>query len=60
MGLKNYDEAILSCDKALKLDSNQIEAYVNKIEALNELKLYKDAIETCDLAITIDPKSKEL
>lgn len=42
------------------LDSNQIEAYVNKIKALNELKLYKDAIEICDLAIQIDPNSKEL
>lgn len=52
---KRYEEALASCEQALRLDPNYALAYYNKGVALRELKRYEDAISAYDQAIRLDP-----
>src|SRR6266516_1192876 len=52
---KRYEEAIVACDQAIRLNPNYAFAYGNKGYALNELKRYEEAIAVCDQAIRLNP-----
>jgi tetratricopeptide (TPR) repeat protein len=52
---KQYKRAILSFDKALKLDPSSPQAWANKGSALSSLGLHKRAIGCIDKAIRINP-----
>jgi tetratricopeptide (TPR) repeat protein len=53
--LKRYEEALVSCDKAIELDPNYRWAWALRASALNSLKRYEEALASCDKAIEVDP-----
>ena len=52
--LKRYEETLLACERALKIDQNIAEAWNNMGAALRNLKRHGDAIDAYDRALTID------
>ena len=55
LNLKRYDEAIVSFDKAIRLNPDDADAYYHKGVVLNELRHYEDAIVAYDEAIRLNP-----
>jgi len=48
--LGNYEEAVNWCDKAIKIDPNAVEPYINKSNYLVNLGKSKEALECCSKA----------
>lgn len=44
----------------MAIDSGYIQAYINKVKALNKLETYDISIKVCDDALKIDADSKEI
>ena len=51
---KNYDEALIYCNKVIKLDSNNKLAFNNLCSCLNQKKQWEKAIKACEKALIID------
>ena len=51
-----YAKAIQYYDKALEMDSKNVDAWYNKGVALDNLGKYKEAIQSYDKALEIDRK----
>ncbi|MBP5977713.1 tetratricopeptide repeat protein [Brasilonema sp. CT11] len=54
-GLKRYEEALASFDKAISLDFNFAKAWGRRGESLNNLQYYENALVSLDKAISLDP-----
>ncbi|PSO84747.1 MAG: molecular chaperone DnaJ [Cyanobacteria bacterium QH_9_48_43] len=54
---KNYQDAIEDYARALKLDSNFIEAYIKRIEARYKLGNDRGVLEDCHQLLQLDPSS---
>ncbi len=54
--VERFDEAISQCLKALQLEPNNEEAYLNIALAYQAQQKYSEAIENLDRAIAIDPE----
>ena len=55
--LGNHTSAIDFFDKALSIDPNSMDAYINKGTALGVLGKYRDALASIDKALAIDPNN---
>lgn len=55
--IKNYGHAIDDCKAALKLDTNNIKAFVRLAEAYEFLKKFPEAIENVDKALILNPNN---
>ena len=55
MYLKEYERAIADFDRALELDPNNIQAYLNRGRLYFGLKQYQEAIANLEHAIKLDP-----
>jgi tetratricopeptide (TPR) repeat protein len=53
--LNRYREALIACDRAIRLDPDLARAYNNKSVALCGLKRYGEAVGVSEQAILIDP-----
>jgi tetratricopeptide (TPR) repeat protein len=53
--LKHYEEALVSCDKAIELDPNYDRAWARRGDVLDDLKRYEEALASCDKAIELNP-----
>ncbi len=53
--LNRYEEAIISCDKALALQPDDARAWYNRGNALQDLNRYEEAIISCDKALALQP-----
>ena len=53
---KDYENALKSCDEALKADPKYLDGWNEKAAIFIDKAEYKTAIEYCDIAIIIDPK----
>ncbi|MCC8461299.1 MAG: tetratricopeptide repeat protein [Candidatus Megaira endosymbiont of Carteria cerasiformis] len=53
---KDYENALKSCDKALKADPKYLDGWNEKAAIYIDKAEYKKAIEACDIAIKINPK----
>lgn len=53
----NYDDALLTYEKALSVDNRSISSLLGKSSILTSLKKYDDALATYDLVLLIDPKN---
>jgi tetratricopeptide (TPR) repeat protein len=58
--LEKHNEGISSYDQAIKIRKNFIEAWCNKILALNKIKKYTEALDACNEALKINDKLGEL
>jgi tetratricopeptide (TPR) repeat protein len=58
--LKNYKEAMKCLDKAICLDANNYDAYLQKGDLLYNLNKYEDAIEYYDRSIQINPNNSDV
>ena len=54
---KNFSKALYFINKAIKINSNFAEAYIEQGNALNELKKYEEAINSFNKAIKINPNN---
>jgi protein O-GlcNAc transferase len=54
-----YEKALLSLDKAIELNKNYEEAYVNKSNLLHNLKKTKAALETLESGLKLFPNSQK-
>lgn len=55
---QDYQNCILACQQALKLQPNYADAYSNIGASYNQLKEWTKAIEACQMALKIDPNHK--
>lgn len=55
--LKKYSSALKDCQDALKIDKNNIKAYLRSAECLEHMKQYDSAIEQVDTALQIEPNN---
>jgi predicted O-linked N-acetylglucosamine transferase (SPINDLY family) len=55
LGLHLYQEALESCDQAIRLKPDYAEAYGNRGSALQGLEQYRAAVESYDRAILLKP-----
>ena len=55
LNAKRYEEALVACEQAIRLDPNDAWAYSNKSIALNNLKRYEEALVAFEQAIRLDP-----
>ena len=55
---KDYQAAILSCEKSLKIDDKNIKAYSNRATAYQNLKQYDEAINDIKEVIKLNPSDK--
>ncbi|KAB8334815.1 tetratricopeptide repeat protein, partial [Scytonema tolypothrichoides VB-61278] len=53
-GLKRYEEALASFDKAISLDPSFAKAWGRRGQSLNNLKRYEEALACLDKAISLD------
>lgn len=51
-----YEDALIILDRALKIDSNNVEANYEKIYALNKIDKYRESIELCDQILKNRPE----
>src|SRR6266702_724621 len=58
--LKRYEEALAAYEQAIRLDSNNAYAYINKGIILRNLKRYEEALAAYDLAIHLNPNTTEI
>jgi predicted O-linked N-acetylglucosamine transferase (SPINDLY family) len=56
MDLKQFEEAVASCDKAIQLDPGFVDAHYNRGNALFELGHFIDAIASFRKAVAINPR----
>lgn len=54
---KQYEKALVACERALRLDRNYARAHRNKGDALYELERYTEALDAYRLALSLDPSS---
>jgi len=54
--LKNYEEALVYCDKVLEIKPSDTYALKNKIFALESLKQYHDVLKLCEGILLTNPK----
>ena len=57
---KRFEEALESCDRALKLTPDYAEAHNNRGNALRGLKRFEDALDSYDRALTLRPDLAEV
>ncbi|MEQ9359453.1 tetratricopeptide repeat protein [Coleofasciculus chthonoplastes] len=57
--LQRYEEALVSCDKAIELDPNYALAWVLRGLVLDDLERYEEALVSYDKAIELDPSYAE-
>jgi tetratricopeptide (TPR) repeat protein len=57
--LKQYENALVSYDKAISIKNDYADALVNRGNVLQDLKLYEKALESFDKAICIKPDCVE-
>ena len=57
--LNRYEEAIDCYDRALRLDSSDLDLLHSKALALSSLKRYKEAIDSYDKILIVDPNNKQ-
>jgi tetratricopeptide (TPR) repeat protein len=57
--LRNYNDIIDNCNKALEIDPNNADAWNNKGWAMSLLRRYEEAIECLDKALEIDPNNAD-
>jgi tetratricopeptide (TPR) repeat protein len=57
--MKDYENAIRSYDRAIEINPNYAEAYLNRGIAYRNLKDYQNAIRSYDRAIEINPNDAE-
>jgi len=57
--LKQYEEALVAYDQAIRLDPNSARAYNNKGFILNELTRYQEGLEAYEQSIRLDPNSAD-
>jgi len=60
MGLKKFEDALVSYGKAIELKCDSFESFFNKGAVLLELKLFDVAIDNFDKAIFLKPEKPEL
>ncbi|MEQ8466281.1 tetratricopeptide repeat protein [Coleofasciculus sp. E1-EBD-02] len=53
--LKRYEEALISCDKAIELEPNYASAWGLRGAVLAAIERYEEALVSCDKAIELDP-----
>jgi adenylate cyclase len=53
---RNYEQAIISARKAIKLDPNNADSYVMLAYILTQSGRHQDALETIDIAFQFNPK----
>jgi tetratricopeptide (TPR) repeat protein len=58
-GLRRYDDALRSYDKAIEIDPNFADAWYYRGLALSKLDRYNEAIASYEMAIRIDPNWTE-
>jgi tetratricopeptide (TPR) repeat protein len=56
-GLKRYEEALMSCNIAITLDPNSVEAHLWHANILHDCERYEEALAGFDRAIKLEPKS---
>lgn len=54
-----YEDALSCCERALRLDDNQVDALINQGFAYSLLGLHEKAVESCRKAISIDREYDE-
>ncbi|KAL1491226.1 hypothetical protein ABEB36_011855 [Hypothenemus hampei] len=55
--LKNYQDALQDCHKALEIEPKNLKALLRKGSALEGLKMYEEALDCIDDVIRIDPNN---
>ena len=59
MRLEDYDQAIIDLEKAIGLDANYTDAYLNRGIVLYQLRQYSEAIEDYGQVLLLDPERIE-
>ena len=54
---KRYEEALVACEQAIRLDPSYVLAYYNKGYVLHELKRYEEALVAYEQAIRLAPNN---
>jgi tetratricopeptide (TPR) repeat protein len=55
-GLEKYNESIEYCEKAIKINDQNVEAYVNKLVAMSGLRKYDEAKKLYEMILKIDDR----
>src|SRR5262249_57546905 len=58
--LGRHEEAIASCEQALKIDPNSVAAWITRGNALATLARYKEALASFERAAAIEPRDVEV
>jgi len=57
--LREFDEAIVQCDRVIALEVGNIKAYFRKGVALKEKKMFEEAVDALERGLTMEPTEGE-
>jgi DnaJ family protein C protein 7 len=60
MKIRNYQEALDDCNKAIELDETNLKAYRRKATCETALEKFEEAVRTYEKACKLDPENREL
>lgn len=57
--LREFDEAVVQCDRVISLEVGNIKAYFRKGVALKEMKMFEEAVDVLERGSTMEPTEGE-